>query len=261
MSEPPPIPTTGPISEGNEKVNIITALGDLSEVSTKISSTINHLREFVEETLDNTTERRIILKQVGLITKATKYMTEKVHYVTTQAQVTHITQRVQSRKRAAENRILLSESKTSKARCNYISIEDNVLSKLIRKPKAKISPSKSKRNPNELFKTSTKLMMRNNIPKLKPANGSHFTLREAFVIMKEEGITSHNFFLQATDPKVHRNKIKLHCHRSTFIRRYKKFTKDGILPKVDDYGSNVGAPQIVIKKDVPLLNNSVHKSV
>ena len=103
--------------------------------------------------------------------------------------------------------------------------------------------------------------MRNNIIKLKPTNGSHFTLREAFVIMKEEGITSHNFFLQATDPKVHRNKIKLHCHRSTFIRRYKKFTKDGILPKVDDYGSNVGAPQIVIKKDVPLLNNSVHNSV
>ena len=112
MSEPPPIPTTGPITEGDKKVNIITALGDLSEVSTKISSTINHLREFVEETLDNTTKRRIILKQVGLITKATKYMTEKVHYVTTQAQVTHITQRVQSRKRAAENHLTISETKT-----------------------------------------------------------------------------------------------------------------------------------------------------
>ena len=89
--------------------------------------TINHLREFVEETLDNTTERRIILKQVGLITKATEYMTEKVHYVTTQAQLSHITQRVKSRKQAAENRLTISETKTRKVKCNYISIEDNVL--------------------------------------------------------------------------------------------------------------------------------------
>ena len=199
MSKPPHIAPTGPITEGDNKINIITALGDLSEVSGKICSTINHLRDFVLETMEISTERRIILKQVQLITKASEFMNEKVLYVTSQAKIGTITQRIQSRKRAAENRLTISESKTRKAKCNYISIEDNILSKLITKPKEKVSPTRTLINPNELFSKNTNFMNKNKVTKLQPVNGLNFSLREAFIIMKDEGITPHNFYLQATD--------------------------------------------------------------
>ena len=43
------------VTEGGVRLNIIIALGNLKEVFTSITSTINHLGEFVLEDMSNTT--------------------------------------------------------------------------------------------------------------------------------------------------------------------------------------------------------------
>ena len=50
-----------------------------SVVFSTVSLTNSRKWLIVDEIFEDTTERRIILKQVGLITKATECMTEKVH--------------------------------------------------------------------------------------------------------------------------------------------------------------------------------------
>ena len=49
------------VTEGDNILSIITILGELQHVATRLTSTVNHLREFVTEILeDNTTSKRII---------------------------------------------------------------------------------------------------------------------------------------------------------------------------------------------------------
>ena len=54
--KPPPIHATIPEIEDHKKANITTTLGNISETSGKILSTINHLQEVFQETMENTTE-------------------------------------------------------------------------------------------------------------------------------------------------------------------------------------------------------------
>ena len=91
------------VTEGDFKVNVIKALGELADVTLRISSTIEHLKVFVTDEMKKITQRRIVLNQVVLLSKASFPMTEKVDHITTQSGVALVTSRSQLRKRAADN--------------------------------------------------------------------------------------------------------------------------------------------------------------
>ena len=112
-----------------------------------------------------------------------------------------------------------------------------------------------------LTKTPTQLMIKNKVPKFKPDNGRDFRLREVFMTMKEKGIAPHNFYTQVTGLKSRRNESKLYYHRKTLIKRHNKRAMFGIFPKLNNYDSNVGAPQITTNKVVPLLNGTTYSAV
>ena len=129
------------VTEGDMKVNIINALGDLNHVSGRVLSTINHFSTFVTENMEPGIAKNCILKQVKLIMNACNYMGEKVSEITEQAKLKHITARVTSRKRAAENiedRINKMTKMTFKSK-SYIHPNDTILAKMI-KP-ASIKPT------------------------------------------------------------------------------------------------------------------------
>ena len=95
MSEPL---GTAIVTDGDAYVNILNALGDLSQVSNRISSTINHLSDFVVDNVKVSPQQRTILKQINLLQKASEYMTGKVHYITEQSKMSSVINRVESRK-------------------------------------------------------------------------------------------------------------------------------------------------------------------
>ena len=125
------------------KVNIINALGDLNHVSGRVLLTINHLSKFVTENMEPGITKNRILKQVKLIMNPCNYMGEKVSEITEQSKLKHITARVTSRKRAAENiddRIDKMTKMTFKSK-SYIHPNDNILAKMIKSTSIKTTSS------------------------------------------------------------------------------------------------------------------------
>ena len=50
---------------------------------------------------------------------------------------------------------------------------------------------------------------------------------------------------------------RLLCHRVTFYKRLKQYQTDGVVPNDNDYGIKVGAPPIILKENIPKLNESL----
>ena len=131
MSKSPPKPI---VTEGDAKVNIVDALGDLTLVTAQMSSAIAHLHDFVSDNLSDGTAKKIIMKQVKLIAKASEYTKLIIDDVKTHSGVKSITSRDESRKRAASNVKNKFESKLKKSRNkNYIHMDDNILATLVTK--------------------------------------------------------------------------------------------------------------------------------
>ena len=132
------------VTQGDAKVNTVDALSDLSLTTAQLSSAISHLHEFASENIDDGTVKRIILKQVLLIGKASQFLIDKLNYVKSQSNVKTITSRTESCKRAIsnlENKIATSAKKSRNK--SYIHVDDNILAKLIKSPPstAKLPPT------------------------------------------------------------------------------------------------------------------------
>ena len=97
--------------------------------------------------------------------------------------------------------------------------------------------------------------------KLNPVNGKTFTLKEVFLFLENEGITSNKFFSMCSNPRDNPLHPKLLCSLSTFQRRYKNFKTTRVYPNDTDEGIQVGARQAVKDKDVHLLNKALEKTV
>ena len=101
-------------TEGDMMINTITALGDLSNVTQTLISTIDGLSEFV---CDNVKDKRIlsaIKNRVKLIKDASTYVDDKVNYIVSQSGRKNLILRTQSRKRAAQNMELIIAQKTKR---------------------------------------------------------------------------------------------------------------------------------------------------
>ena len=107
-------PSRNIVTKGDATINVINALGDINIVTSQLTSAINHLNDFVSETLKSGTEKRIILKQVALIEKASNFLKSKIEYIKEQSNIKSITTRTESRKRAASNLEHKVESKLKK---------------------------------------------------------------------------------------------------------------------------------------------------
>ena len=216
MSEPL---ATAIVTDGDAYVNILNALGDLSQVSNRISSTINHLSDFVVDNVEVSPQQRIILKQINLLQKASEYMTGKVHCIIEQSKMSSVINRVESRKRAASNYIQkMDTKKKKKPRNNYIHLDDNILNEFIKSdiqnnkqnkiiiPPRAYAPRKTRvTKPDYIFDDKNKDII------LKPINGLTFTLKEAFLIMSENSFTPNQFYKECTDDVKHNNKPLLSC--------------------------------------------------
>ena len=96
---------------------------------------------------------------------------------------------------------------------------------------------------------------------LIPANGTFFSLAEAFNLIQAENYNVNTFWTQATDEKIHGKNIQLVCARSSFFRRWKKFQTEGVTPSPGDYGIRVGAPRIVDDNQLHLVNDQLKTTV
>ena len=75
-------------TEGNSMVKTITALDALWHVVSRLCSSIEHLHTFVMENASDRTQKRVILKQINLICKGTKYLANEMEYVKPQSSLT-----------------------------------------------------------------------------------------------------------------------------------------------------------------------------
>ena len=100
MSKPPPKPI---VTEGDSKVNVVDALGDLTLVTKQLTSAITHLNDFVSENITDGTPKKIIIKQIKLIAKASLYAKEIISDIKSNSGFKSITSRDESCKRAASN--------------------------------------------------------------------------------------------------------------------------------------------------------------
>ena len=187
MTDPPP---TKIITEGDAKVHSIDALGDISHVLKRMSMAILHLNDFATENVAKGTAKNVLLKQIRLISRASEYLHDKVHIVISESKMISITNRTESRKRAASNyesrRKLKLQQRSNK---NYIDIEDNILADMIVNNKPTIAKKQSPRkmNPRRNKSGSPPHLQ------LKPKNGTVFSLKEAFMFMKNEDISANAF--------------------------------------------------------------------
>ena len=117
MSKPPPKPVT---TAGDSKVHLVGTLGDLGLVTSQLSSAIDHLHDFVSENISDGTHKKIIMKQIKLIAKASCYTKSLIDDVKHHSGVVAITSRDESRKRAASNLNNKVESKFKKSRKKII---------------------------------------------------------------------------------------------------------------------------------------------
>ena len=251
MTDPPPTKIT---TEGDAKVHTIDALGDICHVIKRMSRAIIHLNDFATENVAKGTAKNVLLKQIRLISRASDYLQDKVHTVISESQMITVTNRTESRKRAASNYESRTKLKLQKRSYkNYIDMEDNILADMIVKNKPTITKKQSPR----------KMSPRNNNPnsplrlQLKPENGTFFTLKEAFLLIKNEDISANKFWDIATDCKLHPAHPQLICSRSTFFRRHKQFLTTQCMPQDNDYGSKVGAPAMIEDNQLCLLNTNI----
>ena len=251
MTDPPPTKIT---TEGDAKVHIIDTLGDICHVLKRMSTAIIHLNDHATENVAKGTAKNLLLKQIRLISRASDYLQDKVNTVISESRMKTITNRTESRKRAASNYETRNKLKLQK-RCNknYIEIEDSILADMIVNNKPTITMKQSPR----------KMSMRKTNPdlpphlQLKPKNGSVFTLKEAFLLIKNEDISANKFWDLATNRKLHPAHPQLICGRSTFFRRHKHFQTTQIIPQDDDYGSKIGAPALIENNQLCLLNKNI----
>ena len=174
------------------------------------------------------------MRQVQLLSKAVTYMANKVKYITEQSKLKHVTTRVASRKRAAdnlENRYEKMAKNQFKPNYYYLHEDDIILASIIKEPSdqpllATLPWKLANTNCN-----NKKDIILNYIPK----NGSQFSLLEAFQLMDTEDITPDLFYKTASITKVRSDKPKLMCHRATFYRRWKKYISENVKPSPNDY--------------------------
>ena len=121
------------ITEGDRKNNTINALSDIGLVTSQLTTTIAHLKEFVGAELERGGGvKNVILRQIRLVERASEVISTKVAYVATQTGVQTITRRQEQRKRADVNYNNKMESKLKKTKHNnYIKLEDNIFAKLV----------------------------------------------------------------------------------------------------------------------------------
>ena len=82
--------------------------------------------------------RKYELRQIRLVERASTLVSEKVAYVTSQTGVQTVTNSQERRKRADVNYEHKLQSKGKKAKFNnYITLEDNILAKLVREQSPK----------------------------------------------------------------------------------------------------------------------------
>ena len=92
------------VTEGDAKINVLTSLGELKHLSSCMSKSIFHLNEYVDDKLESTPHKTVILKQIRLLIRSLDFLSDKGTYITAQQGVTNLSNRTQDRKRAAENR-------------------------------------------------------------------------------------------------------------------------------------------------------------
>ena len=93
-------------------------------------------------------DKNVIKKQIDLISDGTSFINDKVNYFTDQQGFTTLSNRAESRKRAASN-LNSKVRKKLKLKCqqNYLSLDDNVLSSILYPPKkALLNLSNNPRN-------------------------------------------------------------------------------------------------------------------
>ena len=244
------------VTKGDARVSIIDALGDLSHVSLRVQTTLNHLHDYILNVIDASPEKRKIIKQILLLKDSSEYTTEKLRYITSQSRMTSIANRAQSRKRTACNLESILENAITKGskreRKSYIQPEDNILAKLIQPSiAAKISKHMNLRKPAVL--SDGKLP--------KPQNGSVFTLKEAFAIMTKCEYKPSVFYDKATNVDIHGRHPQLLMNKSSWYRRWNKYCTDDIMPADNDYGIARGAPPILNDQEIALLNDDLHITV
>ena len=107
---------------------------------------ILHLNDFATENVAKGTAKNVLLKQIRLISRASDYLQDKVNTVISESRMKTITNRTESRKRAASNYETRNKLKLQK-RCNknYIEIEDNTLADMINNNKPTITKKQSPR--------------------------------------------------------------------------------------------------------------------
>ena len=120
------------VTKGDSNISVITNLGELKYVVARLSSTMNHLKKFVVETVEKGIEKYAILKQFNLIDISSQYIKYKIDYATSESGVISLIKRTKSRKRAASNLDIKIAKKMNRCKnSNYISIEDNILASII----------------------------------------------------------------------------------------------------------------------------------
>ena len=91
------------VTAGDSEINVITALGELKYLTSCLSKSIFHLNEYVDDNLEPNPQKIVIQRQVWLLSRSIDYLREKVGYINTQQGVTTLSDRSQTRKRAADN--------------------------------------------------------------------------------------------------------------------------------------------------------------
>ena len=240
-------------TKGDAMVNIIHALSDLSMVTSEMTLSVNHLKEFILDQIDEGPKRKIILKQINLIEKARAYIQDKVTYVTSQSSLSVVTRRTESRKRAANNLELKVASKIRKCKySNYIRLEDDILAKMVQDQKLAEATV-----PRKLSNRKMKILLE--LP--PPKNNNYYSLSESFSFMDDNEIKPNKFISLINDKKSNPFGYKVLCHRGTLYRKYNTYQETGVQPKEDDYGIRVGAPPVLRNNDLLKLNDNVKVSI
>ena len=91
------------VTNGDNKINTIEALGDMQHTLSRMIGSISHLKEYVDEKMRKSINKNVIKKQIELISDGTSFINEKVTYIKDQQGYTTLSNRAESRKRAASN--------------------------------------------------------------------------------------------------------------------------------------------------------------
>ena len=98
------------ITVDDAKLKIAIGLGEIQTVVSYMPTTITNLNDYIFDNLVNLPAKRVILKQLILVSHSSLYLEYKVKYVICQQGVTNLTKRLQSRKRAEPNITLKQDS-------------------------------------------------------------------------------------------------------------------------------------------------------